>query len=702
MQPHGAARNHRTEPSSSSSSQAGPFLVSSVRYRVAAPPARPLPNESCWNKDCSLIHRSLGLTLEDGVAKILINNGIEAADTPELVYRCIPGDDGSGGQPTVTAVATWDDITSPPVWERAVKEAKRFVDATVLASPELRHLDVGVEMIAEELTPSNYVACILNEELTESLVRETGMPSEATSAESWSLFRKHKEKPPASPSSSSGAGKTLAATLSRSTSRPITSLKRLGGPLSSAKSSAVSTHMGITSVSTLSTAAPELYVSSPLLSSAKTPEQNPTKPLRRLPFLCDAGRVYRTKVGLGEDIGVAGYIDQAEEEKVMPGIGTLGCWVEMKTTGTQEWAKYALTNYHLVRPALEGFRLTDESTPAAPKVPSDLQTADLDGIAPNNTNIKYPVMKMEHPTRMKHCFAVGFWQRIIFKNPPSAERTEKEEFLANIKAYFDDGKQIFGTIHAASGFGRRSPTNGRMDWALIKPLDASRVGKNTLPSFEEWLQNGVCDLPLLVAMGKSLKQPPAHGLCRSTKNGEFLYKKGSSTGPTVGVFSVVKSEVAMTDDAHLGNVANYTRLSQEFVYIGEPTADDLAHNVHGDSGSVVFNEEGRAVGLLLRGQKAHSTINRWAYVTPMEDIFADIKEFFQGQATDIRIAEDSEEDGEEDGEEGHGERHVEDSEKDSGEDSEEYSEEDHKGDHEKDTRKTARIMETKMMARERG
>ena len=39
---------------------------------------------------------------------------------------------------------------------------------------------------------------------------------------------------------------------------------------------------------------------------------------------------------------------------------------------------------------------------------------------------------------------------------------------ASVRAFFRDGKQKLGHIVAASGFGRRSSTNGRLDWALIK------------------------------------------------------------------------------------------------------------------------------------------------------------------------------------------------------------------------------------------
>ncbi|KAK4239788.1 hypothetical protein C8A03DRAFT_13838 [Achaetomium macrosporum] len=134
------ARYRRTEHSSFDVSDAGEFLVSNVKFRVAAPPARPLPIQTVvGHASCTLVRKVLGRTLQDGVADV-----------------------------TVLTVAPWDE-RSPTVWESAVKEAKRFVDAKTRASKELQHLDIAVEMIAEELTRLKYVSHIPAEEWTPSL-----------------------------------------------------------------------------------------------------------------------------------------------------------------------------------------------------------------------------------------------------------------------------------------------------------------------------------------------------------------------------------------------------------------------------------------------------------------------------------------------------------------------------------------------------
>jgi hypothetical protein len=55
---------------------------------------------------------------------------------------------------------------------------------------------------------------------------------------------------------------------------------------------------------------------------------------------------------------------------------------------------------------------------------------------------------------------------------------------------------------------------------------------------------------------------------------------------------------------------------------------------------VVFDEGGRAVGLVFRGLMAQQAANSYTFITPIEDVFADIRAFSKGGITDIRIAED--------------------------------------------------------------
>jgi hypothetical protein len=178
-----------------------------------------------------------------------------------------------------------------------------------------------------------------------------------------------------------------------------------------------------------------------------------------------------------------------------------------------------------------------------------------------------------------------------------------------------------------------------MDWALIKLLGNPplRTGKNTLPTVDEWTARDYSYWPEVAVCGSSLRQPPGEGL-RSTLNGAPVFKLGTSSGPTSGTFSKVQVGVAFKDDAHLEAVMgpeNYR--CREFMYIEDPASTWLSKR--GDPGSVVFDEEGRALGLLSRGHRPQQAVNQCLYITPIEDIFDDIKKFSKGGITDIRIAE---------------------------------------------------------------
>jgi len=89
----------------------------------------------------------------------------------------------------------------------------------------------------------------------------------------------------------------------------------------------------------------------------------------------------------------------------------------------------------------------------------------------------------------------------------------------------------------------------------------------------------------------------------------------------------------------------------------------------GDAGSVVYQAHGgRVVGMLLGyGQKPHCGKTILTYITPIKDVFNDIKAFSAGFITDIRIAEEIYEEVAEDTAEGIAENTAEGTAEDSGE-----------------------------------
>lgn len=356
----------------------------------------------------------------------------------------------------------------------------------------------------------------------------------------------------------------------------------------------------------------------------------------RLELGHDPYRKYKTRVDLGEDIGAGGYFRRGPYTRA-PSIGTLGCWIEIKTLEEPRWKKYALTNYHVVRPAFDGLDISG----MPPVKDSDLWNADIKGVNPSFMS-KTLTADIEHPTRAKHHFAVEVLASDIEDEGPNAS-SDLKEHLDNILSFFNNGEQHFGTVSWASGYTRRTASNGRLDWALIKPTGVHRIGRNTLPSRADWHQRGyITSRP---RDRGHLQQPPAGGL-GSLGNGTPMFKVGTVTGPTAGLFSGSKGKVRIEEDKH---VQYYMRslqgrscsLSDEFLFMGFPVPAEHWIAMNGDSGSVVFNSDGAAVGLLLTGgRRLTHGVSSYAYITPIEDVFADIKAFSNGQITDIRIAED--------------------------------------------------------------
>lgn len=99
----------------------------------------------------------------------------------------------------------------------------------------------------------------------------------------------------------------------------------------------------------------------------------------------------------------------------------------------------------------------------------------------------------------------------------------------------------------------------------------------------------------------------------------------------------MKSDINVAEDRYLklGD-------SEEFASLqgGKLTgyAEHRAFATKGDSGSVVWDEQGRAVGLLFRGRVVQQTDRIVAYITPINDVFEDIMKFSQGSIKEIRIA----------------------------------------------------------------
>jgi len=379
---------------------------------------------------------------------------------------------------------------------------------------------------------------------------------------------------------------------------------------------------------------------------------------------------YKKGVGLGGDISASTYLTRDDQMRCNPILGTLGCYIEVKTRSSSEWVRLGLTNYHVIRPCLEGYELTaasgtepfshegitapgggtiDSSFTASaiadPVRESQLWRADMSGFTPKTVPESLP---LESPARIKHNYTVHDDASIIQEESmmplsaitSDADQTEKmAEMRASLKAkiaFFDLGKHVFGRLSYGSGFNRRSSRNQRLDWALID-VEHDRHGPNLLPPMSTWrtAYGGSSCCPGQLARNGTL-WPQLDASLWKMRCGQKVFKVGARTNATVGYYSRYKPKCTLDHDKYMK-----VKPSSEHVIIGHLFGDGSpqAFADNGDSGAVVFDTFGQMVGLLFTGQAPQGTRGQgYALVTPIEEVFEDIKAMSNGEITDIRVS----------------------------------------------------------------
>ncbi|KAG5743747.1 hypothetical protein H9Q70_013539 [Fusarium xylarioides] len=403
---------------------------------------------------------------------------------------------------------------------------------------------------------------------------------------------------------------------------------------------------------------------------------------------------YSDTLHIGADFGAAKYLERpdkgtqgklpSEETRINPGNGTLGCFIQIKTKTNPDWRTCALTNYHVVRPAFDGFTLVSDPKetgykPGPPLEGSDLLKVDKLGFSPNmvpdgTVKDKKVLEKLLHaapvhfesPSRTKHNFTLaltdidlsgvkqqeerarmrlqstkaGPQKAIATRNLETAKQKVEtlETEVRQKTAFFDQGREKVGTLLLAAGF-KRKVAGRRMDWALIL-LDEHRQWSHDLPDGEVWASK----YDSLAAHPDETFGYPLTEQMRSIEGTNGVgraFKVGSTTGPSVGKFWGVKDKVKLQEDKYLGKGNRLE--TKELIFAGDAfIARDKSSKfcAKGDSGSAVFDELGGIVGLVFRGHKHNNSYNDgYGYVTPIEHVFEDIVDFSKGHITDIRIAE---------------------------------------------------------------
>ena len=315
--------------------------------------------------------------------------------------------------------------------------------------------------------------------------------------------------------------------------------------------------------------------------------------------------------------------------------------------GQEEWKKVALTSYHALRSALQGYTVKAEleidvnpdaeasargrniiakataSRMGAPVTNSDLDHADRHGFRPKASA---KPLQIESPPRLMHHEALEDNRKLIqvYEGSTSARhlQTMADEIdgLNKKTAFFDQNKHILGEIYMASGFGRRSAGGERLDWAFIT-VHSDRQGQNVIPPGSEWVkqQRGMfCPF----RSEEALSYYPYSSLRGSDLYRSKVYRVGATSGPRAACRSSYATDCWIEGDR---------QISSECTLIGDNTWP-------GDSRAVVFNEHGELLGLLVGGLTPHNSHNVVCFATPIQDIFEDIKKFSEGEIMDIRVA----------------------------------------------------------------
>ncbi|EAQ83668.1 predicted protein [Chaetomium globosum CBS 148.51] len=117
---------------------------------------------------------------------------------------------------------------------------------------------------------------------------------------------------------------------------------------------------------------------------------------------------------------------------------------------------------------------------------------------------------------------------------------------------------------------------------------------------------------------------------------DCVYKVGASTKCTIGEFDKLRPDCVTKESRYMDMDGTGVAVeSDEFMFISEDL--DVPFARLGDSGSIVWDTHGNAVGLLFRGQRPNQTRGWCVYVTPIEDVFESIKAKSGNKIQEIRF-----------------------------------------------------------------
>jgi len=340
MTDHVEARYRRATPCCADES--GNFQVSCLKYRVSTPPARPLPLENSLSppKNINRIHEVFDCDdeiLERGVKRILEANGVErllpmlddddsdffdsswnSPDDCIFSTQYVTGEIRKGSEAKISILAEWDDAASPVSWVKAVKEIKRFLDI-MSQGAGLGTLDIGFEIVDKQHSSDKFV--VHTKEFTPEL------------SLGWELIREKVEQMLHSDPVTQGAVRCIS--LFNTTYHDDWDGQPLGKDHDTV-------HVSMNYKSDEAKWRPIIIKIEQYLATLPHGLKVHLEHHGLQPYLpaCDVEghlkvqpKLYKTMLGPGDPIGVAGCITSSDGQKILPPMGTLACWVEIKTAG---------------------------------------------------------------------------------------------------------------------------------------------------------------------------------------------------------------------------------------------------------------------------------------------------------------------------------------------------------------------------------
>ena len=325
--------------------------------------------------------------------------------------------------------------------------------------------------------------------------------------------------------------------------------------------------------------------------------------------------VYPERVSTGLSFGPDRYFQLSPDKPVINGrSATIGGYLEIRPKGGQ-WKKYALTNYHCVRQAIDGHTFVEDGEgnpingPVEPN--SELEKVDQTGFGPDRKDRES--MTFESPSRRKHRFTLLWHEQQLaglegdLKKLPNYVAlqqaiTRHREMKARKTDYFDQGKHLLGCLYMCSGHNQRLEKS-RIDIALLEVRD-NKMGNNTIPEAAQWSSS----LLAPYACGRMLSGIAS---CKDATLGS-VFKFGSRTGGTTGQLSPIKSDVKMPWDKEPHVKMDY---STEYVFVADSSFPLRLFQDHGDSGSFIFTRPGQWLGLAFGGSMKFNMTGAVAYLT---------------------------------------------------------------------------------------